>query len=76
MAGLILSGPAAFLGIRFFRRFKIPASEMLTSGIRDVEFLRSLGKAPGLMTLSSTKSCSFMRERSFNESGAKGVNID
>ena len=39
MTGLILSGPAAFLGIRFFRGFNIPASEILMSGIRGVEFL-------------------------------------
>ena len=76
MTGLILSGPAAFLGIRFFRRFNIPASEILMSGIRGVEFLRSSGKSPGLMTLSSTRSSTFMRESSCNESGAKGVNTD
>ena len=76
MTGFILSGPAAFLGIRVFRRFNIPASEILISGIRVIEFLRSSGKAPGLMTLSSTRSCTFMRESSWNESGTKGVNID
>ena len=76
MTGLILSGHAPYFGIRFFRRFNIPASEILMSGIRGVEFLRSSGKALGLMTLSSTRSCTFMRESSCNESGAKGVNTD
>ena len=28
------------------------------------------------MTVLSTRSCTFMRESSFNESGAKGVNTD
>ena len=76
MTGLILSGPAAFLGKRFFRRFNIPGSEILMSGIRGVEFRRSSGKTPGLMTLSITRSCTLIKESSCNESGAKGVNKD
>ena len=50
--------------------------EIFISGIRGVKFLRSSGKAPGLMTLSSTWSCTFIRESFCNESGAKGVNTD
>ena len=46
------------------------------SGIRGVEFLWSSGKSSGLMTLLSTRSCTFIRESSFNGSGAKGVNTD
>ena len=74
--GLILSGPAAFFGFRFFRRFSIPDSEILISGIRGVEFLWSSGKLFGLMALLSTRSYTFMRESTFNERGAKGVNTD
>ena len=74
--GLILSGPAAFFGFRFLRRFTIPASEILILGITGVEFLWSSGMACGGMTLSFTRSCTFMRESSFNESGARGVNTD
>ena len=49
---------------------------MLIPGITFVEFLRSLGKASEDMTLSSTKSCTFMRESSLNECGDRGVNTD
>ena len=45
--GLILSGPAAFFGFRFLRRFIIPASEIVISGITGVEFLNSSGKHLG-----------------------------
>ena len=69
--GLILPGTAVFFGFRFLRRFIIPASEIEISGITGVEFLNSSGKASGGMTLSSTRSCTFMRE-----SGASGVNTD
>ena len=41
MAGLILSGSAAFSGLRCFRCFNIPGSEMLISGITGVGFLSS-----------------------------------
>ena len=61
MTGLILSGPAAFFGLRFFRRFTIPDSEILISGIRGVEFLWSSGKSSGLMT----RPCTFMRKKLF-----------
>ena len=76
MTGLTLSGPAAFLGIRFIRRFNIHVSEILISGIRGVEFLRPSVKALGLMTLTFTRSCTLMRESYCNESGVKGVNTD
>ena len=67
--GLILSGPDAFLGLRFFRSFDRPTSEMLMSCMTGVEFLGSSGRSVLGMTLSSTRSCTFMRESSCNESG-------
>ena len=76
MTGLILSGPAAVLGLRFFRSFSKPASEILISVITGVEFLRSSGSSVGGMTLSSTRSCTFISERSRKESGDRGVNTD
>ena len=40
ITGLILSGPAAFLGFRFFNSFEIPASEII-SGMSGVGFFIS-----------------------------------
>ena len=78
MTGLVLSGPAAFLGSRIFRSFSKPASEicLLISVITGVEFLRSSGSSVGGMTLSSTRSCTFISERSRKESGDRGGNTD
>ena len=60
--GLILSGPAAFLGLRFFSRCNIPVSEISISGMTGVGFVYSSGKWPGSMTLSSTRSWTFIRQ--------------
>ena len=49
---------------------------MLISDITGIGFLRSLGIADLGKTLSSTRSCTFMIERSLNESGDRGVNTD
>ena len=76
MTGLILSGPAAFLGLRFFKSLSKPALEMLISFITGVEVIRSSGISDGGMTLSSTRSCTFISERSRKESGDRGVNTD
>ena len=76
MTGLILSGPVAFLGLRFFRSFRKPASEKLISVLTGVEFLRSPGSSVGGMTLSLTRSCTFISERSRKETGDRGVDTD
>ena len=57
-------------------RFNIPASEMTISGIVGVGFLKTSGKCSGPMTLSSTRSCTFIIESSFNESRDKGAKTD
>ena len=74
--GLILSGPAAFRGLRFFNKFRIPAVESWISGITGVGFLKSSGRRSVSMTLLSTRSCTFIRDSSFKESGESGVNTD
>ena len=74
--GLILSGPAAFFGLRFFSKCNIPVSEILISGMTCVAFVQSPGRWSGSMTLSSTRSWTFIRESSFNESEERGVNTD
>ena len=58
-----------FLIIAFLSSFNSPASEI--SGIGGVGFLKSSGSFSGPVTLSSTRSCTFTREResSFNEHG-------
>ena len=60
------------LHVRFLRRCTIHASEILILVITDVEFLWSSGTTCGGMILSFTRSCTFMRESSFNENGARG----
>ena len=64
MTGLILSGPAALLGLRFFRSFSKSASEILISVITVFGFLRLSGSSVGVMALSSARSCIFISERS------------
>ena len=76
MTGLILSGPAAFLGLRFFRSFSKSASEILISVITVFGFLRLSGSSVGGMTLSSARSYYFISERSPKKSGDRGVNTD
>ena len=70
--GLILSGPAAFFGLRFFSKCNIPVSKILISGMTGVAFVQSLGRWLGSVTISSTRSGTFIRENSFNESGDRG----
>ena len=64
--GLILSGPAAFFGFKFFSSVAIPASDTLISGILGVGFLKYSGKTSWAMILSSTRSCNSLRESSLN----------
>ena len=69
--GLILSGPAAFQGLRFFDNFRIPSVESWICGITGVGFLKSSGRHSVSMTLLSTRSCTFIRDSSFKECGGE-----
>ena len=73
---ILLFNLAAFRGLRFFNNFRIPAVESWISGISGVGFLKSSGRRSVSMTLLSTRSCTFLRDSSFKESGESGVNTD